>query len=136
MSPPTAPAARRAAKSILIAEDEPNIVISLEFLLKEAGYEVAIARDGSQAVNLADELRPDLIVLDVMLPALNGFDVCRRIRDSRQGKDTKVLMLTARGRDGEVAKGMAAGADAYLTKPFATRELVKVVADLLGKPPE
>jgi DNA-binding response OmpR family regulator len=132
MSPPTAPAARRAAKSILIAEDEPNIVISLEFLLKEAGYEVAIARDGSQAVNLADELRPDLIVLDVMLPALNGFDVCRRIRASRQAKDTKVLMLTARGRDGEVARGMAAGADAYVTKPFATRELMKVVAELLA----
>ena len=124
------------AKKILIAEDEPNIVISLEFLLKEAGYEVAIARDGSQALSLAGSLRPDLIVLDVMLPALNGFDVCRRIRGSREVKNTKVLMLTARGRDSEVARGMAAGADAYMTKPFATRELVKVVADLLGKSPE
>ena len=121
-----------AAKKILIAEDEPNIVISLEFLLKEAGYEVAIARDGSQALRLAGALRPDLIVLDVMLPALNGFDVCRRLRGSREGKDTKVLMLTARGRDSEVEKGMAAGADAYMTKPFATRELMKVVAELLG----
>ena len=124
------------AKKILIAEDEPNIVISLEFLLKEAGYEVAIARDGSQALSLAGSLRPDLIVLDVMLPALNGFDVCRRIRGNREVKNTKVLMLTARGRDSEVARGMAAGADAYMTKPFATRELVKVVADLLGKSPE
>jgi two-component system, OmpR family, alkaline phosphatase synthesis response regulator PhoP len=121
-----------AAKKILIAEDEPNIVISLEFLLKEAGYEVAVARDGSQALSLAGTLRPDLIVLDVMLPALNGFDVCRRIRGSRVAKNTKVLMLTARGRESEVAKGMAAGADAYLTKPFATRELMKVVADLLA----
>jgi two-component system, OmpR family, alkaline phosphatase synthesis response regulator PhoP len=121
-----------SAKKILIAEDEPNIVISLEFLLKEAGYEVAIARDGSQALSLAGTLRPDLIVLDVMLPALNGFDVCRRIRGSRVAKNTKVLMLTARGRESEVAKGMAAGADAYLTKPFATRELMKVVADLLA----
>jgi two-component system alkaline phosphatase synthesis response regulator PhoP len=120
------------AKKILIAEDEPNIVISLEFLLKEAGYEVAIARDGSQALSLAGTLRPDLIVLDVMLPALNGFDVCRRIRDDREAKHTKVLMLTARGRDSEVAKGMAAGADAYMTKPFATKELVKVVAELLS----
>jgi two-component system, OmpR family, alkaline phosphatase synthesis response regulator PhoP len=122
-----------AAKKILIAEDEPNIVLSLEFLLKEAGYEVAIARDGSQALSLAGALRPDLIVLDVMLPALNGFDVCRRIRGNREVKDTKVLMLTARGRDSEVAKGMAAGADAYMSKPFATRELVKVVADLLAE---
>jgi DNA-binding response OmpR family regulator len=121
-----------AVKKILIAEDEPNIVISLEFLLKEAGYEVAIARDGSQALSLAGTLRPDLIVLDVMLPALNGFDVCRRIRDDREVKDTKVLMLTARGRDSEVARGMAAGADAYMTKPFATRELIKVVAELLA----
>ena len=133
MSRGRTPAAPGAVKTILIAEDEPNIVISLEFLLKEAGYEVAIARDGTQAVSLADALRPDLIVLDVMLPALNGFDVCRRIRASRQGKDTKVLMLTARGRDGEVARGMAAGADAYVTKPFATRELMKVVAELLGR---
>lgn len=121
-----------AAKKILIAEDEPNIVISLEFLLKEAGYEVAIARDGSQALTLAGALRPDLIVLDVMLPALNGFDVCRRLRGSREGKDMKVLMLTARGRDSEVEKGMAAGADAYMTKPFATRELMRVVAELLS----
>jgi len=130
------PAASRegppAARKILIAEDEPNIVISLEFLLKEAGYEVAVARDGSQALSLAGTLRPDLIVLDVMLPALNGFDVCRRIRDSREVKNTKVLMLTAHGRDSEVAKGMAAGADAYMTKPFATRELMKVVAELLS----
>jgi len=121
-----------AAKKILIAEDEPNIVISLEFLLKEAGYEVAVARDGLQALDLAGTLRPDLIVLDVMLPALNGFDVCRRIRGSSEVKDTKVLMLTARGRESEVEKGMAAGADAYMTKPFATRELVKVVAELLA----
>jgi two-component system, OmpR family, alkaline phosphatase synthesis response regulator PhoP len=121
-----------AAKKILIAEDEPNIVISLEFLLKEAGYEVAVARDGSQALSLAGTLRPDLIVLDVMLPALNGFDVCRRIRGSREAKNTKVLMLTARGRESEVARGMSAGADAYMTKPFANRELMKVVAKLLS----
>jgi DNA-binding response OmpR family regulator len=119
-------------KRILVAEDEPNIVVSLEFLLKEAGYEVAIARDGAQALSLARTLQPDLIVLDVMLPALNGFDVCRRIRSDHKSKDTKVLMLTARGRDSEVEKGMAAGADAYMTKPFATRELVKVVAELLA----
>jgi DNA-binding response OmpR family regulator len=132
MKPPASRGGPLVARKILIAEDEPNIVISLEFLLKEAGYEVAIARDGAQALSLAATLRPDLIVLDVMLPALNGFDVCRRIRGSREVKDTKVLMLTARGRDSEVVKGMAAGADAYMTKPFATRELMKVVADLLA----
>jgi DNA-binding response OmpR family regulator len=122
----------REARKILIAEDEPNIVISLEFLLKEAGYEVAVARDGSQALSLAGTVRPDLIVLDVMLPALNGFDVCRRLRASREAKHTKVLMLTARGRESEAARGMAAGADAYMTKPFATRELMRVIAELLS----
>lgn len=121
-----------AARKILIADDEPNIVISLEFLLKGAGYEVAVARDGPQALALAETLRPDLIVLDIMLPALNGFDVCRRLRDSTAAKHARVLMLTARGRDSEADRGLAAGADAYMTKPFATRELMRVVADLLA----
>jgi len=120
------------AKKILIAEDEPNIVLSLEFLLKGAGYEVAVARDGSEALKLTGTLRPDLIVLDVMLPSVNGFEVCRQIRGNRETKDTRILILTARGRESEVEKGMAAGANAYLTKPFATKELVKAVGELLG----
>ena len=120
------------AKKILIAEDEPNIVLSLEFLLKGAGYEVAVARDGSEALKFTGTLLPDLIVLDVMLPSVNGFEVCRRIRGNRETKDTRILILTARGRESEVEKGMAAGANAFLTKPFATKELVKAVAELLG----
>ena len=123
---------RPAVRKILIAEDEPNIVISLEFLLKEAGYEVAIARDGSGALSMVETWRPDLIVLDVMLPAVNGFEVCKRIRDSREMRAVKILMLTARGRESEMEKGLAAGADAYMTKPFATRELVAKIAELLA----
>ena len=122
----------RDARKILIAEDEPNIVISLEFLLKGAGYEVAVARDGEEALRLIWALRPDLVVLDIMLPSVSGFEVCRRIREGHESKDTKVLMLTARGLESEVEKGMAAGANAYMTKPFATRELVQTVADLLA----
>ena len=118
---------------ILIAEDEPNIVISLEFLLSSAGYEVAVARDGAAALLMVDQLRPDLVVLDLMLPSVNGFEVCRRIREGRESKHTKILMLTARGRQTEVEKGMAAGANAYMTKPFATRDLVQTVADLLAE---
>lgn len=125
---------RAVTKRILIAEDEPSIVISLEFLLKDAGYDVAVARDGSQALALTRELRPDLIVLDVMLPAMNGFELCRRIRGDYEMRNTRILMLTARGRQGEIEKGLAAGADAYMTKPFATRELVKAVCDLLATP--
>jgi DNA-binding response OmpR family regulator len=117
---------------ILIAEDEPNIVLSLEFLLKEAGYEVAVAGDGPEAIRLAGTLRPDLVVLDLMLPSVNGFEVCRWIRSNPGTRDIKVVMLTARGREGEMEKGLASGANAYLTKPFATRELKNTVAGLLG----
>jgi len=120
------------AKKILIAEDEPNIVISLEFLLKEAGYEVAVARDGSEAIRLAGALRPDLVVLDLMLPSVNGFEVCRWIRSNPGTQGIKIVMLTARGREGEMEKGLAAGANIYMTKPFATRELTDTVAGLLG----
>lgn len=119
------------AHRILIVEDEPNIVISLEFLLRGAGYEVTIARNGADAIELAERLCPDLIVLDVMLPAVNGFDVCRRIRAGNAVRDTRVLMLTARGRESEMEKGLAAGANAYMTKPFSTKELVDTIAGLL-----
>ena len=117
---------------VLIAEDEPNIVISLEFLMREAGYDVTVASNGVDAINLAEKLRPDLVVLDVMLPAVNGFEVCRRIRESPTTRDVRVLMLTARGRESEMEKGLAAGANAYMTKPFSTTELADAVASLLG----
>jgi two-component system alkaline phosphatase synthesis response regulator PhoP len=117
---------------ILIAEDEPNIVTSLEFLLRGAGHEVTVASNGSDALDLTGKLRPDLVVLDVMLPLVDGFEVCRRIRANSATRDTRILMLTARGRQGEMDKGMAAGANAYLTKPFATRELVEIVTNLLA----
>ena len=120
------------ARKILIAEDEPNIVVSLEFLLRGAGHDVTVARNGADALDLAERLHPDLVVVDVMLPSMDGFEVCRRIRASQETRDTRILMLTARGRQGEMDKGLAAGADAYMTKPFATRELVETVAHLLG----
>jgi DNA-binding response OmpR family regulator len=124
---------RRNPIRVLIAEDEPNIVVSLEFLLAGAGCEVTIARDGSEALDRAPELRPDLIVLDVMLPGVDGFEVCRRLRRHPDLRDTKILMLTARGRESEIRKGSAAGADAYMTKPFSTKELMQVIAGLLGR---
>jgi DNA-binding response OmpR family regulator len=118
---------------ILIAEDEPNIVTSLEFLLRGAGHDVTIARNGSDALELTGKLRPDLVVLDVMLPFVDGFEVCRRIRGDSATRDIRILMLSARGRQSELDKGMAAGANAYLTKPFATKELVDAVASLLAQ---
>ena len=121
------------SKRILIVDDEPNIVISLEFLLQREGYAVAVAADGEEALRKIDELAPDLVLLDIMLPLKNGFVVCQELRANPQRAAVKVLMLTAKGRDTEVQKGMALGADAYMTKPFATRELVAKVKELLGE---
>jgi len=120
------------SRRIVLAEDEPNIVVSLEFLLKKAGHDVSTARDGEAALRLVHEARPDLIVLDVMLPLVDGFEVCRRIREDPGLRETKVLMLTARGRQSEIARGLEAGANAYMTKPFATRDLLSTVAELLS----
>jgi DNA-binding response OmpR family regulator len=118
--------------TILIADDEPNILISLEFLMKREGYTVKLARDGQEAVDAIIEHRPHLVLLDVMMPKKSGFDVCQEIRSHDQVKDTCILMLTAKGRDTDVAKGLALGVNAYMTKPFATKELVEKVKSLLG----
>lgn len=120
-------------KKILIADDEPNIVVSLEFLMRRNGYQVRTAGDGEEALRLLEEFRPDLILLDVMLPLRDGFEVCQKIRENPDWKSLKVIMLTAKGREVEIAKGLALGADAYITKPFATRDLLANVQRLLGE---
>lgn len=120
------------AQRILIVDDEPNIVVPLEFLMRREGYEVAVAGDGQAALDALEAGAPDLVILDVMLPKLSGFEVCRRIRADPRWPRVKVLMLTARGRDQEVEKGLGLGADAYVTKPFSTRELVARIRALLG----
>jgi len=117
---------------ILIADDEPNILISLEFLMKREGYEVVVARDGQEAVDAIHRERPALVLLDVMMPIKTGFDVCHEVRASQAVGDTRILMLTAKGRDTDVAKGLALGANAYMTKPFSTKELVQKVRDMLA----
>ncbi len=119
-------------KTVLIVDDEPNIVISLEFLLERDGWRVLIARDGQEALDAVQRERPDLVLLDVMLPRLSGYDVCQRIRDNPAWSSVRVLMLTAKGREVEMAKGLALGADGYVTKPFSTDELLARVRALLG----
>jgi DNA-binding response OmpR family regulator len=119
-------------RSILVADDEPNIVLSIEFLLIQAGYDVRVARDGDAALAAVAERAPDLILLDVMMPGRNGYEVCQTIRGMPGGKDIKIIMLTARSRDIEQEKGLAMGADEYVTKPFSTRELVARVKEMLG----
>lgn len=119
-------------KKVLIVDDEVNIVISLEFLLKQAGYELAIARDGQDALTQIATFQPDLILLDVMMPHINGFEVCRRVRENPAWQTIKIIMLTAKGREVEMTKGLNLGADAYVIKPFSTKELMGQIKQILS----
>lgn len=118
-------------RRILIADDEPNIVIPLEYLMKREGYEVLLARDGGQALEAIRRERPDLVLLDVMMPGKSGFEVCQTVRADETLAGVRIVLLTAKGRDADVAKGLALGADAYVTKPISTRELARRVRELL-----
>jgi DNA-binding response OmpR family regulator len=120
------------SSKVLIVDDEPNIVLSLEFLMNQQGYETRVARDGDEALAEVERFRPDLVLLDVMLPRRDGFEVCQRLR-ADGWSELKILMLTAKGRDVEIEKGLALGADGYVTKPFSTAELVARVADMLER---
>jgi DNA-binding response OmpR family regulator len=120
------------SKTVLIADDEPNIVISLEFLLEQAGYRVLVAHDGQEALEAIRRQPPDLVLLDVMLPRLSGFDVCQKIRENPQWQHMRIVMLTAKGREVEISKGLALGANAYITKPFSTQELLAQIGAQLA----
>jgi DNA-binding response OmpR family regulator len=120
------------SRKILIADDEPSIVAALEFLLQRNDYEVRIARDGDEALQLIEAFRPDLVLLDVMMPQKSGYEVCARVRERPEWRDMKIVMLSARGRDAEVSRGLAAGADVYVIKPFSTRELMAKIEELLA----
>jgi DNA-binding response OmpR family regulator len=120
------------AKYVLIVDDAPNIVLSLEFLMKKEGYDVHSAGNGEEALEAIAEKIPDLVLLDVMMPRMDGYEVCQKLRANPDWKDIKIIMLTAKGRNVEREKGLALGADDYVTKPFATRELVAKVRTLIG----
>lgn len=120
------------SRRILVAEDEPNIVAALEFLLLRGGYEVQVARNGEEALRMVENGPPDLVLLDVMMPLRSGYEVCKRIRERADCANVKIIMLTAKGRDAEVNKGLALGADLYVTKPFSTRELVDKIRGMIG----
>ena len=118
-------------QKILIADDEPNTLVSLEFLMKREGYEVLLARDGNEALAVIARERPALVLLDVMMPGKSGFDVCQEVRSSEALAGMKIVLVTAKGRETDIAKGMALGANDYITKPFSTKDLAARVRALL-----
>jgi len=119
-------------KKVLIVDDEANIVAALEYLLQRSGYEVRSAPNGEEALRQLESFGPDLVLLDVMMPQRSGYDVCQRIRERPEWNRIRILMLSARGRDAEVNKGLSLGADLYITKPFSNAELVARIGELLG----
>ena len=119
-------------KEILIVDDEPSIVVPIQFLMEQQGYTVMVAENGEGALDIIYKYKPDLILLDIMLPRIDGYEVCEIVRLDPRYRDIKIIFLTAKGREVEIAKGLALGADAYITKPFSNIELVSKVKELLA----
>jgi len=119
-------------RKVLIVDDEPNILMALEFLFKRSGYEVRLARDGGEALKEAEAWRPDLMLLDIMMPVKNGYEVCQSVRERPDFAGLKIVMLSAKGSEAEINKGLSLGADRYVTKPFSTQELLATIDQLLG----
>ena len=120
---------------ILIADDEPNIVAALEFLLQRSGYEVLLARDGETALKQVEQHLPDLVLLDVMMPLKSGYEVCQRMRARAEWRHIKIIMLSAKGREAEVNKGLSLGANLYVTKPWSNKDLIATIEQLLESAP-
>ncbi len=124
------------SKKILIVDDEPNIVTALEYLLQKSGYEVLLAQDGEAALKQVEQHVPDLVLLDVMMSVKSGYEVCQRMRERADWQHIRIIMLSAKGREAEVSKGLSLGADCYVTKPFSNKELVAKIGELLGSAPK
>jgi len=122
-------------KTVLIVDDEPNIVVPIEFLMEQNGYSVLVAGSGEEALEIIAKYEPDLVLLDIMLPGIDGYEVCEIIRLSPKWQKIKIIFLTAKGRDVDVAKGMVLGADAYVIKPFSNIDILENVRKLLDDPP-
>ena len=118
-------------KEILIVDDEPDVVVPIQFLMEQQGYLVMVAERGEDALDLIYQYKPDLVILDILLPGIDGYEVCEIIRLDPSFRDVKIIFLTARDREVDIAKGLSLGADAYITKPFLNTELVTKVGELL-----
>ena len=116
---------------ILIVDDEPNIVVPLEFIMEQAGFDVSVAHSGEAALEIIPKFQPDLILLDIMLPGIDGYEVCEIVRLNSDWQNIRIIFLTAKGREVDIAKGMFLGADAYITKPFSNTQVMRRVKELL-----
>lgn len=119
-------------KKIVIVDDEPNIVMTLEYTFKKQNFEVFIARDGSEALEILDSVIPDVIILDVMMPKVDGFQTLKTIKENRLLTDTKVVFLTAKNKASDIEKGLKLGADKYLTKPFSVKKIVSEINEFIA----
>ncbi|GAB6905520.1 Response regulator receiver domain protein [Desulfosarcina cetonica] len=119
-------------KKILIVDDEPSITVPLKFLMEQNQFDVRVAHTGEEAIAIIDTFSPDLVLLDVMLPTVDGFQLCQRFKENPRHKNLKIVFLSAMTRDIDIAKGNTLGADAYITKPFSNAEVVKQVKELLA----
>lgn len=118
---------------VMIADDEPSILMSLEFLFKKEGYKVFIARDGQEAINIFDQEKPAILILDIMMPKVDGFEVCQYVRKNKENENIKIVFLSAKNKESDKDKGLELGANLYLTKPFSTRELIKQINQIALK---
>jgi DNA-binding response OmpR family regulator len=119
---------------ILIVDDEPNIVVPLQFLMEQNGYQTLVAQSGEEALESISKEEPDLVLLDIMLPGIDGFEVCEIVRLKPEWRHIRIIFLTAKGRDVDIAKGMVLGADDYITKPFSNQQIIDAVTKLIQKP--
>ncbi len=118
-------------KRVLIVDDEPNLTRSMTFILRKEGYNIEVASNGEEAIEKALKTKPHLILLDVMMPKKNGYEVCQEIRDDPSLRDMYVIMLTAKGQEVDREKGMDMGADEFITKPFSPSQIVERVNAVL-----
>ena len=116
---------------VMIVDDDPSIVVALEFLMEQNGYEVQVARSGEEAIESIPKFQPDLILLDIMLPGIDGYEVCEILRLKPQWRDIRVVFLTAKGSEEDIARGLVLGADAYIVKPFTNQNVIDTINDLL-----
>lgn len=121
----------KEAIKVLVVDDDPYILMSLEFLMKKAGYQVLVARNGTEALEQVRDQLPDLVLLDIMMPDVDGYEICRQIKATPQWQKAKVVFLSAKTREADIQKGLGLGAALYVSKPFSTRDLMKQIRELV-----